>query len=235
VHQSRGPVTTLLTDARFQQEVGVRLYLSSFRVGNRPERLLELLRGGTRTVVITNADDYKDAAYRATSVERELNDLRLLGLEPVELDLRRFFDRQEALRPLLEETDLVWVRGGNSFILRRAMAVTGMDPILLSLLRADRIVYGGYSAGACVMTPSLRGAELVDDPHVVPDGYPAAVVWECLGVLPYSVLPHYRSDHPESPLIDKSLEFMVENHMPFIALRDGQALVVDDDVREIVG
>jgi dipeptidase E len=54
-------------------------------------------------------------------------------------------------------------------------------------------------------------------------------------VLPYAILPHFRSDHPESALIDKSLEHMVDHHMPFIALRDGQALVVDGDDQEIVG
>jgi dipeptidase E len=212
----------------------VRLYLSSFRLGNRPERMSEMLRGGTRAAVITNADDYKDPDLRATSVERELNDLRGLGLAAVEVDLRRFFQHPEALRLLLQETDLVWVRGGNPFILRRAMTLTGADQILLDLLAKDRIVYGGYSAGACVMTPSLRGIELIDDPNDVPDGYPAPIVWDCLGVVPHFILPHYRSDHPESSLIDKAMEYMVDNHMPFVALRDGQALVVDGDSREIV-
>lgn len=213
----------------------MRLYLSSFRLGNRPERMLDLLRGGTRAAVVTNADDYKDPDFRATSVERELADLRGLGLQPVEVDLRRYFDRPDALRPALESADLVWVRGGNPFILRRAMTLTGTDEILRELLADDQIVYGGYSAGACVLTPSLHGVELVDDPHDIPAGYPEAVVWDCLGLLPYFILPHYRSDHPESALIEKSLEYMVDHHMPFIALRDGQALVVDGDDREIVG
>ncbi|RZU75416.1 hypothetical protein EV384_3957 [Micromonospora kangleipakensis] len=48
----------------------MRLYLSSFRLGNRPERMLDLLRGDTRAAVVTNADDYKDVDLRATSVER---------------------------------------------------------------------------------------------------------------------------------------------------------------------
>ncbi|WP_446216225.1 Type 1 glutamine amidotransferase-like domain-containing protein [Micromonospora sp. IBHARD004] len=125
----------------------MRLYLSSFRLGNRPERMLDPLRGDTRAAVVTNADDYKDVDLRAISVERELNDLRGVGLKPVEVDLRRYFDRPDALRPVLEETDLIWVRGGNPFILRRAMTPTGTDEILRELLAEDRVVYGGYSAG----------------------------------------------------------------------------------------
>lgn len=212
----------------------MRLYLSSFRLGNRPQRMLDLLRGGTRAAVIANADDYKDVDLRATSVEREMNDLRGLGLTPVEVDLRRYFDRPDELRSVLEETDLIWVRGGNPFILRRAMTLSGADEILRELLAEDRVVYAGYSAGGCVLTPTLNGIELVDDPHDVPAGYPEAVVWDGLGLVPYSFLPHYRSDHPESSLIDKSLDYMVDHHMPFIALRDGEALVIDGDGQEVV-
>ncbi|MEH0971956.1 Type 1 glutamine amidotransferase-like domain-containing protein [Micromonospora sp. CPCC 205546] len=213
----------------------MRLYLSSFRLGNRPQRMLDLLRGGTRAAVVGNADDYKDADLRATSVEREMNDLRGLGLTPVEVDLRHYFDRPDALRSVLDSVDLIWVRGGNPFILRRAMTLTGADEILRDLLAEDRVVYAGYSAGICVLTPSLHGLELVDDPHDVPAGYPEEIVWDCLGLLPYSILPHHRSDHPESALIDKSLEYMVDHHMPFVALRDGQALVIDGDDQEVAG
>lgn len=35
------------------------------------------------------------------------------------------------------------------------------------LLTADTLVYAGYSAGPCVLSPSLRGLELVDDADAV--------------------------------------------------------------------
>ncbi|MGH3185683.1 MAG: Type 1 glutamine amidotransferase-like domain-containing protein [Streptosporangiaceae bacterium] len=205
----------------------MRLYLSSFRLGNDTKTLLKLLGGRTRAAVITNADDYKTGSDRLASFERERGDLGSLCLAPVELDLRNFFGKGQQLRRHLERSDLVWVRGGNPFILRRAMRASGADTAILDLLAADEIVYGGYSAGSCMMTPSLRGIELVDDPNDVPEGYDPEVIWDALGILPYHLLPHFRSDHPESPLIDKSLEYMIGHHLPFIALRDGQALVRD--------
>jgi dipeptidase E len=58
------------------------------------------------------------------------------------------------------------------------MTLTVTDEVLRELLAEDRVVYGGYSAGACVLTPSLHGIELVDDPHDIPAGYPDAVVWD---------------------------------------------------------
>jgi dipeptidase E len=161
--------------------------------------------------------------------------LRSIGLEPAELDLRHFFGRADDLRAALRQVDLVWVRGGNCFVLRRAFRQSGMDAVTTALLASDALVYGGYSAGSDMLTPSLHGAELVDDPTVVPAGYEAEIIWECLGLVPYAIAPHYKSEHPESAAVDKSVEYFIEQHIPFIALRDGEAIVVDGASQKVVG
>jgi hypothetical protein len=38
---------------------------------------------------------------------------------------------------------------------------------------------------------------------------------------------HCRSDHFESALIEKTVEYFVEHKMPFIVLHDGEALLLD--------
>jgi hypothetical protein len=53
--------------------------------------MLPLLRGGTWAAVIANADDCKGADERASSAQREFADLRRLGLNPAEVDLRSYF------------------------------------------------------------------------------------------------------------------------------------------------
>jgi len=103
------------------------------------------------------------------------------------------------------------------------------------MLADDAIVYGGYSAGIDMLTPSLHGAELVDDPNVVPDNYNPEIIWEGLGLVAYAIAPHYKSDHPESADIEKSVQFLIDNHVPFIALRDGQAIVVNGEQQKFVG
>lgn len=214
----------------------MRLYLSSFRIGNRPDELLKLLAGRWRTALILNADDYKDAENRAASLQREMDELSGIGLEPVEVDLRRYFGKSSELRDVLSHFDLVYVRGGNVFILRRALRQSGADEIIRELLANDAIVYAGYSAGPCVLGPTLRGIEeSVDDPAVIPDGYEPTVVWEGLGLLPYALAPHYQSDHPETAAVDKLVAYYIAHHIPFIALRDGEALVVDGDQQMVVG
>jgi dipeptidase E len=213
----------------------MRLYLSSFRNGNRPDELLKLLGEGRRTAVIFNAADYKSDADRATGYIEEAERLKNIGLEPTEIDLRHYFAKPDGLKKTLSEYDLIWVRGGNVFVLRRAFKQSGADVVIKNLLEDDAIVYGGYSAGVDILQPHLHGIELVDPPNIVPEGYDAEVIWECLSLLPYCVAPHYKSDHPESADVDKVVAYYIENHVPFIALCDGEAIVVDGNTRKVVG
>ena len=211
----------------------MRLYLSSFRNGNKTEELLKLLGKGRRTALINNAQDFLSSPDRSSRRDEEVDRLKSIGLDPVEIDLRLYFGKSKALKEKLADFDLIWVRGGNAFVLRRAFRQSGADKIVTELLTEDKIVYGGYSAGIDMLTPSLHGAELVDEPDIVPDGYHPDIVWDCLGLVPYAIAPHYKSDHPESAAIDKSVEYLIDNHIPFIALRDGEAIVVKGDSEEV--
>ncbi|HSX17733.1 MAG TPA: Type 1 glutamine amidotransferase-like domain-containing protein [Patescibacteria group bacterium] len=165
----------------------------------------------------------------------EIDRLKSIGLDPIEIDLRSYFDRPESLKEKLAGFDLIWVRGGNAFVLRRAFKQSGADNVVADLLAEDKIVYGGYSAGIDMLTPSLHGAELVDEPDIVPDDYQPDIIWECLGLVSYAIAPHYKSDHPESAAIDKSVEYLIDNHIPFIALHDGEAIVIKGTNQKVVG
>jgi dipeptidase E len=138
------------------------MYLSSFRVGGCPERLLVLAGGRRRTAVIANAMDAAPRGVRTASVDRELNALGVLGLEVDEVDLREL--TPHSVVATLQSYDIVWLRGGNVFMLRYALAASGADTELTRRLGEDSIIYAGYSAGPCVLAPTLRGLEAVDDP-----------------------------------------------------------------------
>jgi dipeptidase E len=213
----------------------MRLYLSSFRNGNKPEELLKLIGEGRRTALISNAQDWKSQADRTADLEQESARLKNMGLEPEEVDLRQYFDNQDGLLEALLKFDLIWVRGGNVFVLRRAFRQSGADIVIPNLLKDDALAYGGYSAGIDILQPHLHGIELVDDPYVVPDGYDKETIWDCLGLLPYCVAPHYKSDHPESADIDKTVDYYIENHIPFIALHDGEVIVISGDEQIVIG
>lgn len=212
----------------------MRLYLSSYRMGNKPEELLKLLKGNTRTALIANYVDYRDPEEIHIRNQQELKDLTSHGLRPDIVDLKNYFGKSEELKDTLSAYDLIWVRGGNTFVLRRALAYSGADKIIRDLLDSDSIVYGGYSAGVCVLAPTLKGIDRVDDPSVVPNGYTKDIIWDGLNIIPYSVAPHYQSNHPESTQIENCVTYFKNNHMEFKTLRDGEVIIRDGDVEVLV-
>ena len=214
----------------------MRLYLASHRTGDTFPELLRMAGPGARTAVISNAVDFMPRESRdayARTVFDPVRHFRDHGLDAFELDLRDFFGRAPALLAELEATRLVWAVGGNAFLLRRAMRQSGFDAIAPGLVWAERLIYGGWSAGACVAGPSLRGLELMDDPAVAPVGYEAEPVWEGLGLIDGAVVPHFRSPHPEADAAEAAAAWMRANRIPHRTLRDGDVLVQDGDDLEL--
>ena len=215
----------------------VRLYLSSFRLGTAPENLTRLLGGGTRVGVIVNAIDDEPADLRAVKLRHEVEALTELGLDAIEVDLRHYFGEDGArLQQELSQLDSVWVRGGNVFTLRVAMRESAADRLLPALLASDALVYAGYSAGPCVLAPSLAGLETVDDAAAPERAYGLPAVMAGLGVLEHAVVPHVESGTDAvATALDAIVRQYERDQVPFIALRDGQALVVAGGRSEIVG
>lgn len=145
------------------------------------------------------------------------------------VDLREYFGKQNELEKKLSEFGVIWVRGGNVFVLLRAMRKSGFDIILNHLAKKDNILYGGYSAGICVLAPMLKGIDLVDDPNVCPyEEDTFGDIYKGLGIIEYSIVPHYRSDHPESEKMEEVVGYMREHNIPFKILRDGEVILIED-------
>lgn len=204
----------------------MKLYLSSYRIGNDPKKLMELFSTNKKATVIANAMDFLEESEREKSVKQEIDDLVSLGLSAEELDLRNYFDKPKDLNSKLNTYGLVWVRGGNTFILRRAMAQSGFDKLLRKKNKDPNFIYAGYSAGACVISPSLYGVELVDNLHRIPNKYKARVIWDGIDIIDFFIVPHYRSNHPESAAVEKIVEYYTQKRMLFKTLRDGEAIVM---------
>jgi dipeptidase E len=205
----------------------MRLFLSSWKLGDAPELLDDLVEGARTAAVIGNALDALPGPERQRATGREVAMLRDRGYQATEVDLRDHFDDPSALAERLSGVAVVWVHGGNPFVLRLAMALSGADEILTGLLGRDAVVYAGWSAGACVLSPGLRGLELVDDPADTVTAYGRAARWDGLGLLDYAFVPHYRSPIPESEPIERVVERYDREGIPYRALRDGEVVIVD--------
>jgi dipeptidase E len=208
----------------------MRLYLSSHKIGDSAGSLLAMLGGvhRARAAIVTNGFD--GASQTARDIYRnEVFDpkavLGSLGIAAEELDLRAYFGDPASLRRRLEQFDLVWVMGGNAFILRRAMRKSRFDSVIADLLEEDNLIYGGDGAGAVVAGPTLRGLELVDDPFDVPQGYDEYLVWAGLGLTRFTIVPHFRSNHPESAGAERLVNYLRARRLPYRALSDGEVVV----------
>ena len=187
----------------------MQLYLSSFFLGDDASVLPSLVSRPT-AVVIGNALDHAADHIRASYLRTTIEELTGLGFSSRELDLRQYFGRPEHLGAALEDAGLIWVNGGNVFLLRRAMHQSGLDRYLIARRGDDDIVYGEFSAGACVVAA----------------GYAETDIWDGLNLVPYCIAPHYESDHPDSSGVDAMVEYFLANKLPFVALRDGEVMIV---------
>ena len=204
----------------------MRLYLSSYRVGDRADAL-RAAAPGARAAVVLNALDAV-AATRGRNLPRETEDLQRLGYRCEELDLRGYVGDEAGLTERLHTLDTVWVVGGNAFVLARAMARAGFREALLTVAGRAGFTYASYSAGACVAGPDLAGIDLMDDPAEVAGGQNAEpTAAPCLGLVPFRIVPHWRSEHPESAAAGRAVAHLDALGLAHRALRDGEVVVVE--------
>lgn len=204
----------------------MKLYLSSYRLGEKPEVLTNLLSGFKQHVgIILNAGDLASSEVRSERLKRVTERFEQLGLSSEEIDLRSYFGEIKISKKDIEKFGLIWVQGGNVFVLRRAYKQSGFDMCLDAMLQSNIIVYGGESAGAVILGKTLEGLELVDDSRIVPEGYHHNCIRYGLGLIDYTIIPHYKSDNPESSNMDILEEFLRNKKLPYRTLRDGEVII----------
>ena len=205
----------------------MKFYLSSYKIGNYPEKLKKLIPAGKKLGYIHNAMDYIEYnKERKQRDEQNMNQLRELGIDVELLNLQDYFGKQKDLEKKLKELGGVWIIGGNAFVLRQAMNLSGFDEIIKSMKSKD-FLYSGFSAGVCVLAPNLKALQHVDEPKIMPYKQIKKPIWEGLGILDYIVLPHYKSDHPESPKIDEEVKYCEKNKIKFKPLKDGEVIIIE--------
>ena len=124
--------------------------------------------------------------------------------------------------PLVQETDVLLVNGGDALYLCHWMRQSGLADLLPSL----RAVWVGLSGGSMVMTPNI-GADFVR--WSPPGGGDRA-----LGIVDFSIFPH--TDHEDMP--DNSMaeaeKWAAGLQVPAYAIDDQTAIKVTDGAVEVV-
>lgn len=210
----------------------MKLYLSSYKIGNKPEVLKKWIREHNNKIcLIPNSRDvYPDGERKTNGIQADVQELTDLGFDVTVISLKDYFNKKEELLRILESFSAFFVIGGNTFALRQAMYLSGFDNFLKTKENDPNFLYAGYSAGICVLAKDLHGLDVCDDPNVNP--YGIDTMWNGLGYYDYIFLPHYKSDHKETKLIDDSVEYCNKHNIKYKTLRDGD-VILDDTNREL--
>ncbi len=205
----------------------MKFYLSSFKIGNDPNQLKSLLPDNPKAVYISNGLDFAKLESQKKHQDWDLRELNEIGISAKQLDLRKYFGKQAELRSKLQDVDLIYVSGGNVYDLRIAMRLSEFDEVLKELVDTNK-VYGGYSAAVCVLSPTLKGYHIVDDPNLKTYGE-YDTMWEGIGLIDWQFAPHFDSDHFESEDTNKEIAYYEEHGMKYKALRDGEVIILDEN------
>ena len=203
----------------------MKFYLSSFKIGNNPSKLQELIGENKKTAYISNGLDFARLEKQQEHQEWDMRELQEIGLNPELLDLKEYFGKKEELSKKLRDVGLIYVSGGNVYDLRLAMHLSGMDEVLKELVDSE-VVYGGYSAAVCVLSPTLKGYHIVDAPDLKTYGE-YETLWKGIGLINWQFAPHYNSDHPESDDINKEIAYCEEYGLEYKPLSDGDVIIIE--------
>jgi len=154
---------------------------------------------------------------QAGYVERARERLRAFGLETAGVV------EGAAGRRTIEEADGVFVGGGNTFRLLDRLQRSEMVALLAARARAG-MPYLGSSAGTVIAAPTLQTTN--DMPIVQPASFVS------LGLVPFQINCHYLDPEPDSIHMGETREtrlreFLEENSMPVVGLREGSWLEVE--------
>lgn len=204
----------------------MKFYLSSFKFGNKKDQLAEMAPNKS-ILVIPNALDFRVVGDQQTikSIDNKIMRLGEFGLTAELLDLKNYFGKEEQAEAKIRNCGAVFVMGGNVFVLRQAMRLSGVDNVMISLQNNADFLYSGYSAAGCVLAPSLEPYKVVGDATITPYKELSEVIWEGLGLVDFAFMPHYKSDHPETEAIDRGIEYCEAHNIKYLPVRDGEVVV----------
>ena len=180
--------------------------------------------GGRSTVLFVPFARPGGTTHEAyTEVTR--NRFRELGFDVI--GLHEASDQVVAVR----EADAVFVGGGNTFVLLRALYETGVLLPLRERALAG-MPYMGSSAGSNIAGLTIGTTN--DMPIVEPTSFAA------LGIVPFNINPHYLDPDPGSTHMGETRETRIGefhhfNTQPVLGLREGAMLRVRGDRGEVVG
>jgi len=175
------------------------------------------LNGSKILYVITASNNATDKNF----IDETKKIFEKLGSSYTELDI--VGKSEEELKKALNDADIVYIEGGNTFYLLKMMRETGFNKLVKEAVK-NGLVYWGVSAGSYVACPSIIVTTWTKDRerYGVND-------LTAMNLVPFVVKAHYKPEMLEI-IKEKSKDLQYPLHI----LTDDQAVVVRDGVEYFI-
>lgn len=131
---------------------------------------------------------------------------------------------------ILDELDVIYVCGGETFVLLEALERHGLREVLIERVRTG-LPYIGLSAGAVIVGPSAEPVELLDDPALAPELTDFRGL-DLFGAVP---IPHADGHIPSyPPPVFERIRRIYAGRFDLAFIDDDQALMVTDGAATLV-
>ncbi len=154
----------------------------------------------------------------------DLNNFKKAGFEVDIVDISAV--PKEIWLPRLNESDVLFLGGGNTFYLMHWVKQSGLKEELPELLKTR--VYAGISAGSCIAGPTIYNSVQ----NLFGEKY-ALEIKEGLGLVPFQFIPHLNSPYFDKIREENLQQASKDLNEPVYALDDNSALKIVDGKVEI--
>ncbi len=137
--------------------------------------------------IITASKVEDDLSY----LNRERQELINAGFHVEEIDIEGKSEPQ--LKKLLEDKDIIYVQGGNTFYLLKYVKESGFDKVIKDLVDKG-IIYIGVSAGSYIACPTI---EMANWKHPEDKNIVGLTDLTGLNLVPFLLSVHYKPEYEE--------------------------------------
>lgn len=151
-------------------------------------------------------------------IDKDRDVLGKMGFQIIELDIAK--ESLEKAEEALQNTDIVYVAGGNTFYLLKQLRDTGFDKLLTKYVE-NGILYAGASAGSLIAGLDIKPVATIDEPEKVEK----LDSTKGLGWVDIVPIPHYDMATRTKAIDDIKKKY--KDEFEIVLLTDDDAIVVE--------
>lgn len=190
---------------------------------NIKEEIVKILPKPANQIKLAHITTASKVEDDLSYLEKENREMRELGFRVDEIDIE---GKNEAeLRKLLEDKEIIYVQGGNTFYLLKYVRESGFDKVVKDLIDKG-VIYIGVSAGSCIACPTIEMANWEPPDRNIVD----LTDITGLNLVPFLLSVHYKPEYKE--ILKKEI---TSAKYPVKILTDDQAILVRDGETTLVG